>query len=113
MVRLLALVTGVALVLFAYENPARVDVYFVRWGWDGIPIWGPVTGAVIVVFAALFLVTLGARHRAQVAIRHMRAAEEQYEAMVADHSMAVAELQLEAERLRQQGAIRDSLLRTG
>lgn len=113
MVRLLALVTGVALVLFGYENPARIDVYFVRWGWEGIPIWGPVTGAAVVVFAALMLVTLGARHRAQTAIRYMRQAEQQYEALVAEHSMAISELQLEAQRLRQQGAVRDSLLRTG
>lgn len=112
MARLLGIVAALALGLFAYQNPATVNVYFVRWSWDGIPVWYPITAGILLVLAACLSLTLAARHRWRVAIRQMREAERRYDALVAEHGRAVAELEGETQQLRQQAAVRASLLRT-
>ena len=77
-----------------------------------MPVWYPVTAGVLVVVMVCLLSTLAARHRWRVAIRKIREVEGQYDALVAEHGRAVAELEAETQRLRQQAAIRASLLRT-
>lgn len=115
MIRLLLLVTALGVGLFAYENPGTINVYFGGWAWERVPLWYPVVAGVLVVLLACLMSMWAGRRRWRAASRHMRQAQMAYEELLSEHDVAIAELQLETQRLRQQMAHWDGLssLRTG
>jgi hypothetical protein len=67
--------TGLALALFAFENPATITVYFAAWTWEHVPVWYPVAAGELTVFALSLVWTLAARFRWRLASEKYRRAK--------------------------------------
>lgn len=104
MIRLLLVVAVLGLGLFAYENPGTINVYFGGWAWERVPLWYPVAAGVLAVLLTCLIWMWSSRRRWRAAGRQMREAQMAYEELLSEHDVAIAELQLETQRLRQQMA---------